>query len=638
MAMALRALIIEDDPSDAELVIRELGRDRDLTVEVAATAAATREALVRGSWDVIVADWSIRGFGALDVLDIVRELGLDTPVIIVSGAITEDVAVSAMRAGARDFVRKDRLSRLVPAIERELRELETGSARRRAEREARESAERYRQLFESSPLPMWVYDTRTLAFLAVNNAALRRYGYTRDEFLARALTDLRPVEDHARLREDVAVRDDRTQIWRHVTKHGETLAVEITAHDLEFEGRRARLVLANDVTQRQRLEDQLRQSQKMEAVGRLAGGIAHDFNNILSVILSYSETLLDALEPGEMRDDIEQIRSAGRRGAALTRQLLMFNRQQLIEPRALQLNDILSDMTRMLERLLRADIELAVHPALDLGPINADQGSIEQVVMNLVVNAGDAMPTGGKLTVTTSNVELDRGHAEDHPGLTPGRYILLEVRDTGIGMDRATLARIFEPFFTTKERGRGTGLGLSVVFGIVQQFQGHMRVDSEPGAGTRFRIYLPRVDAIAAPRQPRRRTAMLYGSETVLLVEDDSQVREVALAILRRHGYVVISACDGDEAVRACAAHPHPIHLLLTDMVMPGITGRELARRLLQIRPGMKVLCMSGYSDADRTADDAELARLQKPFTAEALATSVRAVLDGGHQPAGSHG
>jgi two-component system, cell cycle sensor histidine kinase and response regulator CckA len=505
------------------------------------------------------------------------------------------------------------------------------AARRRAEAQLRASAERYRQLFESNPLPMWVYDTRTLGFLAVNDAAIRRYGYTRDEFLVRTLADLRPVEDCAELRDDVARRDGSPRSLRHVTKRGELLAVEITAHDLEFEGRCARLVLANDVTQRQRLEDQLRQSQKMEAVGRLAGGIAHDFNNILSVILSYSETAIEMLGPGELRDDLEQILGAGQRGAQLTRQLLMFNREQLVEPRVLELNGVLADMTRMLQRLLRADIELAVHPAADLGTIFADQGSIEQVVMNLVVNAGDSMPTGGKLVLTTGNVELDRSYAEDHPGVTPGRYVMLEVGDTGTGMDQATMARIFEPFFTTKERGRGTGLGLAVVFGIVQQNRGHIRVDSEPGRGTTFHVYLPRSDAARAPHHDRPRPAMLYGSETVLLVEDDVQVRDVALAILRRHGYVVIAARDGDEAVRACEAHPHHIHLLLTDMVMPGITGRELARQLLRLRPAMKVLCMSGYTDLQDVTDelDAGMAYLQKPFTAEALASCVRYVLDG---------
>jgi two-component system cell cycle sensor histidine kinase/response regulator CckA len=489
--------------------------------------------------------------------------------------------------------------------------------------------ERYRQLFESSPLPMWVYDIQTLRFLAVNDAAIRRYGYTRDEFLSRSLTELRPADDHDSLREDVARRTDAPRIWRHVTKSGESLAVEVTAHDLEFEGRSARLVLANDVTQRQRLEEQLRQSQKMEAVGRLAVGIAHDFNNILSVIMSYSETLLDALEPGELRDDIEQIRNAGQRGAALTRQLLMFNRQQLTEPRVLDLNEILRDMTRMLQRLLRADIELSVRAAPELGTVHADPGGLEQVVMNLVVNAGDAMPAGGRLALTTANVQLDRRFADEHPGITPGSYVRLEVADTGSGMDRAVMARIFEPFFTTKERGRGTGLGLSVVFGIVEQHRGYIDVDSAPARGTTFHVYLPRSDAPATPPRTRRRPATLYGDETVLVVEDDRQVREVALAILRRHGYTTLAACDGDDALRSCAAHPHPIHLLVTDVVMPGITGLELAQKLRVRRPEMKVLCMSGYSDAVGEPDDADIAYLQKPFTADTLASAVRRVLDG---------
>jgi two-component system, cell cycle sensor histidine kinase and response regulator CckA len=624
--MALRALIVADRPADVELVTGELARGRDVTVEAVATLAATRAALLRAPWDLILAEWAIPGFGAVAVLDLVRELQLDIPLIIISGAISGEVAVAAMRSGARDFIYKDRLFRLAPAVERELRDAEARAARRRAEAELSAAAGRYRDLFDSSPLPMWVYDTETLHFLAVNRAALRRYGYTRDEFLSRSLTELRPAEDHERLREDVARRDDSARIWRHITKGGELLAVEITAHDLAFEGRRARLVLANDVTDRQRLEDQLRQSQKLEAVGRLAGGIAHDFNNILSVIMSYSETLLDAVEPGELRDDIEQIRSAGHRGAALTRQLLMFSRQQLVEPRVLDLDDVLTDMTRLLQRLLRADIDLVVRTAHNLGQIHADPGGIEQVVMNLVVNAGDAMPSGGRLTITTSSVELDQRYADAHPGVTPGRYVLLEVTDTGHGMDRATMARIFEPFFTTKERGRGTGLGLSVVFGIVQQANGHIGVDSEPGRGTQFRVYLPRTDAAVTPAPARGRPATLDGSETVLVVEDDRQVREVAIAILRRHGYAVLAAGDGDEAERLCAAHPQPIQLLLTDIVMPGITGRELAARLRAMRRELKVLCMSGYHDADFASDD--IAYLQKPFTAEALASAVRGVLD----------
>jgi PAS domain S-box-containing protein len=504
------------------------------------------------------------------------------------------------------------------------------------EDELRDSEARYRELFESSPLPMWVYDTDTLRFLTVNEAAIRRYGYTRAEFVELSLADLRPAEDHERLRAAVTQRDDAPQIWRHVTKHGEQLAVEITAHDLDFEGKCARLVLANDVTARQRLEDQLRQSQKMDAIGLLAGGVAHDFNNILCVIMSYSEALLAGLEPSELRDDLQQIHNAGSRGAALTRQLLMFSRQQLIEPRVLDLNDVLADTGKMLQRLLRADIELVSRTAPQLGQVRADQGSIEQVIMNLVVNAGDAMPAGGKLVLETANVDLDAGYAHDHLGVAPGPYVLLAVTDTGIGMDRATQARMFEPFFTTKDRGRGTGLGLSTVFGIVQQSHGHLWVESAPGRGTTFRIYLPRIAAVATPRREDSQPATLRGSETILVVEDDDQVRAVAVAILRRYGYLVVAARDGGEAQRESDAQRGAIHLLLTDVVMPGISGPELAHRLRRRHPALKVLCMSGYTDEindDHCARDNQLAYLQKPFTADALSTAVRRVLDGDRAP-----
>ncbi|MEO7730312.1 MAG: response regulator [Kofleriaceae bacterium] len=629
--MRLRALIIEDSEPDARLVAHELRRGgSDVEVQVVESMPALRAALAE-RWDIVLSDWSLPGFTALEVLPVVRELAFDTPVIIVSGTITEELAVAAMRAGAHDFVLKDRLSRLTPAVEREIRDAEARAAGRRAELEVRVSAERYRQLFESSPLPMWVYDLESLRVLTVNEAAIRRYGYTRDEFQGLSLDDLRPPEDHAKLHADVASRSDEPAVWRHITKRGEELAVEITAHDLAFEGRPARLVLANDVTERQRLEDQLRQSQKMEAIGRLAGGVAHDFNNILCVIMSYSETLLETLEPGEMRDDVEQIRNAGTRGAALTRQLLMFNRQQLLEPRVLDLNEVLTDMSKMMQRLLREDIELALITDPALGQVRADQGSLEQVVVNLVVNARDAMAAGGKLTLETSNVELDRAYAHDHLGATPGRYVMVRVTDTGVGMAAATQARIFEPFFTTKERGRGTGLGLSTVFGIVQQNHGHVSVDSRPTGGTTFRVYLPRIDAVTTPVRQRSRPPTLYGNETILLVEDDDQVRAVALAILKKFGYVVIAARDGDEAQRTCEAHPHRIHLLLTDVVMPGITGPELARRLQRIRPDMKVLCMSGYTDDAAIRQgviDSHFAFIQKPITVDALTRKVRDVLD----------
>jgi PAS domain S-box-containing protein len=379
------------------------------------------------------------------------------------------------------------------------------------------------------------------------------------------------------------------------------------------------------------LEEQLRHAQKMEAVGRLAGGIAHDFNNVLSVVLSYSELVIADLKKGDpIRDDIEQIWQAGVRAADLTRQLLMFSRQQVMEPKVLELNDVLSGMDKMLQRLVGEDVELASSAGAALGRVRVDPGSIEQVIMNLVVNARDAMPTGGQLTLETANVELDEEYAASHHGAKPGPHIMLSVTDTGSGMDHATLARIFEPFFTTKEKGKGTGLGLSTVFGIVQQSGGNIWVYSEPGVGTTFKIYLPRVDDLAEELRAQTGPMTLRGSETILLVEDEPQVRDVARGILARHGYTVIEARSPGEAILACERTAGPIHLLLSDVVMPHMSGPELARRLVQTRPEMKVLCMSGYTDDSVVRHGligAELAYLQKPITVAALTRKVREVL-----------
>ena len=380
------------------------------------------------------------------------------------------------------------------------------------------------------------------------------------------------------------------------------------------------------------LVEQLRQAQKMEAVGRLAGGVAHDFNNLLSVVLSYSELLLEDVKEGDpIRGDIHEIHRAGVRAAELTRQLLMFSRQQVIEPRVLDLNEVVSGTDRMLRRLVGADVDLTWSPGASLGHVYVDPGSIEQVIVNLAINARDAMPTGGKLSIETANVMLDEEYVKTHLGARPGPHVLLSVTDTGTGMDKATLARIFEPFFTTKETGKGTGLGLATVFGIVQQSGGTVWVYSEPGLGTTFKVYLPRVDAQADELRPKRPPTTLRGSETILLVEDEDQVRDVARGILRRHGYKVIEARNAGEALLHCERHQGTIDLLLSDVVMPQMSGTELAKRLVAARPEMKVLCMSGYTDeavVRHGVIDASFAFLQKPLTVDALTSKVREVLD----------
>jgi len=382
-----------------------------------------------------------------------------------------------------------------------------------------------------------------------------------------------------------------------------------------------------------RSEEQLRQSQKMEAVGQLAGGIAHDFNNVLSVVITYSSFIVSALREGDpMRTDVEEIRSAGERGAALTQQLLAFGRRQVLRPALLDVGEVVRGIERMLRRFIGEHVQWEFVATPPLHRTLVDRGQLEQVLMNLVINARDAMPGGGKLTIEVSSVTLDGEYAAAHLGVTPGRYVMLAVSDTGIGMDKEIQARIFEPFFTTKEKGKGTGLGLATVYGIVKQSNGHIWVYSEPGKGSTFKVYFPEGQG-DAPVVPERAEAVttLNGSETVLLVEDDDQVRAVAKAILRRGGYFVIEARSAGEALLACEQHPQRIHLLLADVVMPQMGGVELARRMSREHPALRVLCMSGFTDEAVLRHgliDSNLAFVQKPLTPDGLLRKVRQVLD----------
>jgi len=394
-------------------------------------------------------------------------------------------------------------------------------------------------------------------------------------------------------------------------------------------------IFAEDVTERRALEQQLRQSQKMEAVGRLAGGIAHDFNNLLMVISGYSEFLLERLgaEP-HLRGPAQEIASASERASSLTRQLLAFSRKQMLAPRIVNLNDIATENLKMLTRMIGEDIDLVMLPNPNLWPVRADAGQIEQVIMNLAVNARDAMPSGGKLTIETSNITLDEEYARHHAPLAPGDYVMLAISDTGAGMDTETQSHIFEPFFTTKGP-KGTGLGLSTVYGIVKQSGGYIWVSSEVGRGTTFKIYLPRVagtgEALAQAVKPMRFQKVEPGTETILLVEDEANLRYLARQYLEKQGYKVIDAADGAVAMQIAVAHEAPIHLLLTDVIMPGMNGRELAQRISEIRPNVKVLYMSGYTEnviGHNGTLDAGVRLLQKPFSLRDLKHMVREVLD----------
>ncbi|HEY1957261.1 MAG TPA: response regulator [Polyangiaceae bacterium] len=513
MKKNLRVLMVEDSDEDAELVLRELRRSFEVEFERVQTAEDMTAALDK-PWDIIISDYQMPRFSGPAAFNVLKSKGADVPFIIASGTIGEEVAVATMRLGVSDYLLKGKLARLVPAIERELREAESRRARRS-------------------------------------------------------------------------------------------------------------------------LEDQLRQSQKMEAVGRLAGGVAHDFNNLLSVILSYSEMLIgDEGQSEEARADLVEIKAAAERARDLTMQLLAFSRRRVLQPSFVRLNDVVTHAERMLRRLLGEDVELSAQLESELGSTFIDRTQIEQVLVNLVVNARDAMPTGGKLTIETANVDLDDSYAAEHVEVQPGPYVMLAVTDSGTGMDEATRARIFEPFFTTKETGKGTGLGLSTVFGIVKQSGGNIWVYSELGRGTTMKVYFPRIaeKATDSPPPPPIKSLPPRGTETILLVEDEESVRNVAATILKRQGYAVLVAEGGDEALAICARHEAPIHLLLTDVIMPRIGGRELADRLAVLRPATKVLYMSGYTEhaiVHHGVLEPGVQFIEKPIVPDALARRVREVLDG---------
>ena len=472
-----------------------------------------------------------------------------------------------------------------------------------------------------------------------NTGAERITGYSAHEILGEHLRRFYTEEEAARdlpgehLRRALVDGRVETEGWRSGRGSRRYWASDVLTALFDPDGNHLGFAMVTrDLTERRKLEDQYRQAQKMEAVGRLAGGVAHDFNNILSVILGYVEMIGADLPKGDaLGPDLAEIGTAALRARDLTRQLLAFSRQQVLETKVINLADSVVGMETMLRRLLGAGIELTVLDATRPGNVRADPGQVDQVLMNLVVNARDAMPLGGHVTIETSDAELTEEYAASHHDVRPGPYVLLAVSDTGVGMDAATRARIFDPFFTTKERGKGTGLGLATVFGIVAQSGGHIWVYSEPDRGTVFKVYFPRVsDAVEVRSAPSPAPQLSRGSETILLVDDDEQVRVVARTILRRNGYVVLEASNGGEALLICEQHGAKIHLLLTDVVLPRMGGRQLAERLASMRPEMKVLFMSGYTDdaiLQHGILDSGVAYLEKPLTPSSLTRKVREVL-----------
>jgi len=635
----LSLLLVEDFAEDAELLVHELRRGGfDVTFERVQTAAAFEEALARREWQVVISDYDLPAFSGPAALRILQATGLDVPFIMISGTIGEEIAVSSLKAGAHDFLIKGRLARLVPAIERERREVDVRRERARAQNSLRRSEARYRSLIDGAVLGIY-QATAEGEFVTVNPALVAMLGYESPaELLRIGWADLHddPKVAHAvipRASEQGYFAGEEV-IWRR--KNGEPIRVRLSGRLIEDAdgGRTLSEVFVEDVTEPHRLQEQLRQAQKMEAVGQLAGGVAHDFNNILGVILMQAELAeMVGGTPEKVREGLVEIRAAAERAANLTRQLLLFSRQQVMQQQQVDLNEVVTDLASMLRRVIREDVTLELH--LHSGSLltYADAGMLGQLLMNLAVNARDAMPAGGRLVIETAEKMVDADETALNPDALPGRYVWLSVSDTGGGIPPEILPRIFEPFFTTKEVGKGTGLGLATVFGVVKQHRGWLKVYSEVGKGTNFQIFLPAMEAPGkALAQAAVKARPRGGSETILVAEDNALLRMVTRAALGQAGYEVLEAADGVEAERIWSEHQGRIALLWTDLVMPGgLNGRELAARLQKQKPGLKVIFTSGYS-AEIAGRELKLGAsqvfLQKPCSREQLLEAVRNCLD----------
>jgi two-component system cell cycle sensor histidine kinase/response regulator CckA len=617
-------LIVEDDAGVVALERRRLER-AGYRVVTAENAAAARTRLAAEPVSLILLDHGLPGeLDGLSFYGHLRDEGWDIPVILVTGFSDAGTAIRALRSGVRDFVTKSReyLDYVPEAVRRVLEQVHM--ERRLAESEARLGA-----IIASAQDAILAVDGSG-AITLFNPAAERMFGCAADDALGRAATVFLPEIPSS---DNGQTSASATIVEWGLRSDGERFPVEVSQSGADGYGEGSRTLIVRDVTDRRRLEAQLRQAQRMEAVGRLAGGVAHDFNNLLTVISGYTEMLLDDLPSGDrLRDPVLMMRQAGEQAAALTSQLLAFSRRQVIEPQVLELNSVVSNLTKMLRRLIGEDIELSVALAADLDRVRIDPRQVEQILMNLSVNARDAMPHGGRVTIETANATVDEHFAQFTPGLTPGRYVLLAVTDSGLGMDENTRSRIFEPFFTTKDPGKGTGLGLAMVYSIVQQAKGHIEVYSELGHGTVFKLYLPSVDGADQPTEATDdQAASLQGTETILLVEDAEGVRALLQDVLTMYGHQVLVARDGEEGIRLAHDHAGPIDLIITDIVMPRMGGRELVEQVVTARPTVRALYLSGYTDEAVMRHgvlEAGAAFLQKPFTARQLMTKVRHILD----------
>ncbi len=642
----LKFLCLEDNAEDRQLIAERLRAD-GLACEIiqAKNQKEFQLALEQNLFDLIISDFALPSYNGMAALGAARKAQPDAPFLFVSGTIGEERAVESLKSGATDYVLKTHLQRLGPAVRRALCEAREREGRRLAEESLKESEARFRQLAENIDEVFWLTDVTKNVMLYINPAYEKIWGRTCGSLYRNPQNWLEAIhpEDRERIREAAETRQVKgayDETYRIVRPDGSIRWIHDRAFPIREEsGAVCRVVgTAEDITDRRSLEERYRQAQKMEGIGQLAGGVAHDFNNLLTVMRGNTELALmyaDRLDP-EVRDHLKQVVDATQRAANLTRQLLTFSRKQVLQPRTLNLNEIVANLVKMLNRLIGEDIHLQCNYDTQHASVHVDPGMIEQVLMNLVVNARDAMPGGGKLVIGTDVVSLSEETVRLHPEARPGEFACLSVSDTGTGIAPEHIARIFEPFFTTKEPGKGTGLGLATVYGIVKQHLGWIEVSSRPGTGSMFKVFLPMAEvATAASAENGTSAPSRGGTETILLVEDDPPVRLLTRRTLEAYGYHILEASSGPEAMEVWQKRAGEIKLLLTDNVMPGgLAGRGLAEMLRKDRPGLRVIFMSGYS-ADQPGLAAQLTAengaifLQKPYRSSELVETVRRCLDG---------
>ena len=636
--MVVRLLLVEDTAADAEFALRELGRSG---LEVESCRVETEEGLIQALAtfvpDLVITDYRLPRFDGLQALRLVQDRAPDVPVIVTTGSLNEETAVECLKAGAVDYVLKEHLGRLPSAVRAALEHKHLLAEKRRVEEDLRKLS----RAVEQGPAIVMITDTEG-SIHYVNPKFTRVTGYSSEDVRGKNPRLLRsgdvPEERYRELWQTITAGCEWRGALRNKRKDGSIYVEEKVVVPIKDDLGNVThyLSVSEDVTERlavveslKSAQEQVLHGQKMEAIGLLAGGVAHDFNNLLSVIVGYSELLLRGMDDTDTRrEQVECVLAAADRGAALTRQLLAFSRRQVLRPRHVRLAKIVSDVEKMLRRLIGEDIELRVRSEGDDDLILADPSQIEQVVLNLALNARDAMPNGGLLTVTTERLSTSAATVE---GLPPGEYAVLSVSDVGVGMPPEIQARIFEPFFTTKEMGHGTGLGLATVLGIVTQSGGHVTVQSALGAGSTFRVFLPISEGVPAVEESRPQRPSSGGHETILLVEDDEMLREVVEETLVGLGYQVRSAGDALGALELAAAPTLSFDLLFTDVVLPGMNGHELAQRLKSAHPDLRILYASGYTPeivGRKGVVEGTVPFIEKPFREETLALKVREALD----------